>query len=75
MALHKNEKIGGFEKYEIESAFDTLTRAREILANEKKVAAVRIYAEKAKAAAAEVSKQLKLEKSVGKKLSKTYGKK
>ncbi|KKK97116.1 hypothetical protein LCGC14_2656020, partial [marine sediment metagenome] len=37
--------------------------------------AVRIYAKKAEAAAAEVSKQLSLEKTVGKKLSTMYGKK
>ena len=71
----KSEKIGGFDKWEITGAYDTLKEAREILANEKKVAAVRIYAKKAEAAAAEVSKQLSLEKTVGKKLSTMYGKK
>ena len=68
----KSEKIGGFDKWEISSAYDTLKEAREILANKKKVAAVRIYAKKAEAAAAEVSKQLSLEKNVDKKLSKMY---
>ena len=71
----KSEKIGGFDKWEISSAYDTLKEAREILANKKKVAAVRIYAKKAEAAAAEVSKQLSLEKTVDKKLSKMYGEK
>ncbi len=71
----ESEKIGGFDKWEISSAYDTLKEAREILANEKKVAAVRIYAKKAEAAAAEVSKQLSLEKTVGKKLTTMYGKK
>ncbi|KKN37097.1 hypothetical protein LCGC14_0766870 [marine sediment metagenome] len=71
----KSEKIGGFDKWEISSAYDTLKEAREILADEKKVAAVRIYAKQAEAAAAEVSKQLNLEKTVGNKLSKMYGKK
>lgn len=68
----KSEKIGGFDRWEISGAYDTLKEAREILADEKKVAAVRIYAKKAEAAAAEVSKQLSLEKTVGKKLSKMY---
>lgn len=72
--VSKDEKIGGFDKWEISSAYDTLKEAREILANEKKVAAVRIYAKKAEAAAAEVSKQLSLEKTVAKKQSKMYGK-
>lgn len=71
----KSEKIGGFDKWEISSAYDTLKEAREILADKKKVAAVKIYAKKAEAAAAEVSKQLSLEKTVDKKLSHMYGKK
>ena len=36
--MAKDEKIGGFDKWEISSAYDTLKEAREILANEKKVA-------------------------------------
>lgn len=71
----ESEKIGGFDKWEISSAYDTLKEAREILADKKKVAAVKIYAKKAEAAAAEVSKQLSLEKTVGNKLSKMYRKK
>jgi len=73
--MSKEEKIGGFDKWDITSAYDTLKDAREILADEKKVAAVRIYAKKAEAAAAEVSKQLSLEKTVDKKLSKMYKRK
>ncbi len=75
ITVSKSEKIGGFDKWDITSAYDTLKEAREILADEKKVAAVKIYAKKAEAAAAEVSKQLSLEKTVGKKLSQMYGKK
>ena len=71
----KSKKIDGFYKWEISSAYDTLKEAREILADKKKVAAIRIYAKEAEAAAAEVSKQLSLEKAVGKKLSDVYGKK
>lgn len=71
----KSEKIGGFDKWEITSAYNTLKEAREILADKKKVAAVKIYAKEAEAAAAEVSKQLSLEKTVSKGLSKVYGKK
>lgn len=75
VACEKREKIGGFDKWEIESAYDTLTRAREILNDEKKVAAIKIYAKKAQAAAVEVAAQLKLEKTVGKKLNKVFKKK
>ncbi len=71
----KSEKIGGFDKWDIESAFDTLERAREILADDKKVKAIRIYAAKRVKATEEVAAQLKLEKRVGKGLSKMYGKK
>lgn len=71
----KSEKIGGFDKWEISSAFDTLTSAREILKDEKKVAAIRIYAAKRVKATEEVATQLKLEKTVGKRLSKMFGKK
>ena len=73
--MSKEEKIGGIDKWTITSAYNTLKEAREILADEKKVAAIRIYAKQTEAAAAEVSKQLNLEKTVGKKLSKMYGEK
>ena len=72
--MSKEEKIGGFDKWTISNAYDTLKEAREILADKKKVVAVKIYAKKAEAAAAEVSKQLSLEKTVSKKLSDIYGK-
>lgn len=71
--MAKSEKINGFEKYEIENAFDTLTRAREILKDTKKVAAIKIYAKKRVAATKEVAAQLNLEKTVGKKLSSMFG--
>ena len=70
-----SEKIGGFEKYEIENAFDTLTRAKELLKDPKKIAAIKIYAAKRVKATEEVAAQLKLEKTVGKGLSKLYEKK
>ena len=70
--MSKEEKIGGFEKYQIESAFETLERAREILADDKKVAAIKIYAKKRITATAEVAAQLNLEKTVGKKLSNVF---
>ena len=68
VTMAKEEKIGGYDKWEIESCYDTLVKAKEILNDEKKVAAVKIYAKKAGKAAAEVSAELKLEKTVGKKL-------
>ena len=71
----KSEKIGGYDKWEISSAYDTLENAREILADEKKIKAIRIYAAKRAKAAEEVAAQLNLEKTVGKKLSVMYGKK
>lgn len=72
VTMKKPEMIGGFEKYEIENAFDTLTRAQEILKDEKKVAAIRLYAKKKIAATQEVAEQLKLEKVVGDKLSDVF---
>ena len=72
-AMAKSEKIGGFDKWDIENAFDTLTRAREILNDAKKVAAVKLYAKKRATATAEVAAQLNLEATVGKKLSGIYG--
>ncbi len=68
----ESEKIGGFDKWEITSAYDTLEKAREILADDKKVKAVRIYATKRVKATEEVAAQLNLEKTVGKKLTKMY---
>ena len=70
----KEEKIGGFDKWEIESAYRTLIEAKEILNDKKKVAAVKIYAVKAEEAATEVSAELALEKTVGKKLKETFKK-
>lgn len=70
----KEEQIGGFDKWQITSDYDTLTRAREILDDKKKVAAIRIYAKQAQDAAAEVAAQLKIEKTVGKKLKKVFKK-
>ncbi len=74
MATNKSDKIGGFDKWEISSAYDTLERAREILADNKKVAAIRIYDAKRVKATEEVAAQLNLEETVGNKLSKMYKK-
>ena len=75
ITVPKSEKIGGFDKWDITSAFRTLEDAREILADNKKVAAIKIYAKERMVATKEVAAQLNLEKTVGKKLSKMYGKK
>lgn len=69
VAYDKEKKIGGFDEWEVKSCYETLTKAREILNDKKKVAAVRIYAAKAVKAAAEVATELELEKTVGKKLA------
>ena len=71
----ESEKIGGFDKWEITNAYDTLEKAREILADDKKIKAIRIYAAKRVKATEEVAAQLNLEKTVGKKLSAMYDKK
>jgi len=70
----KKEQIGGFDKWEVENAYRTLVEAREILNDEKKTAAVKIYAKKAQEAAAEVSAELKLEKTVSKKMKRMFEK-
>ena len=75
MSTKENEKIGGFDKWEISSAYETLENAKAIMADAKKVAAIRIYAAKRVKATEEVAAQLKLEKRVGKGLSKIYEKK
>ncbi len=68
----KSDKIGGFDKWDITSAFRTLEDAREILADDKKVAAIKIYAKERLVATAEVAAQLDLEKTVKSKLSKVF---
>ena len=70
--VKKSDKIGGFDKWDITSAFRTLEDAREILADDKKVAAIKIYAKERMTATAEVAAQLDLEKSVGNKLTKMF---
>ncbi len=72
--MSKEEKISGFDKWEIESAFRTLTDAKEILADGKKKDAIRIYAAKRVEATKEVADQLKLEKTVSKKLKTAFKK-
>jgi len=73
VSTKKSDKIGGYDKWEISSAFETLENAREILNDDKKVAAIKIYAKKRIAATAEVAAQLALEKGTGEKLSKVFG--
>ena len=70
----KSEKIGGYDKWEISNAFETLENAREILADDKKVKAIRLYAVKRMKATEEVAAELNLEKSVKAKLDKMYKK-
>ncbi len=72
VATKKSDKIGGFDKWDITSAFRTLEDARAILADDKKVAAIKIYAKERIVATAEVAAQLDLEKTVKSKLSKVF---
>ncbi len=74
IATKKKDTIGGFDKWEIESAFDTLVRAKEILGDDKKVDAIRLYADERVKATEEVADQLNLEKTVGKKLKSVFKK-
>jgi hypothetical protein len=73
VSTHKEDTIGGLPKYEVESAFETLTRAREILKDPKKFAAVKIFAKKRIVATQEVAAQLNVEAKVGKKLANIFG--
>ena len=70
--IKKSDKIGGFDKWGIKNDFETLTSAREILDDEKKVKAIKIYAKERIAATAEVAAQLDLEKTVSSKLLKVF---
>ena len=74
MSTKKDEMIGGFNKWEITSAYETLENAKAIMADAKKVKAIRIYAAKRVKATKEVAAQLNLEETVGKKLSEIYEK-
>ncbi len=66
------EKINGFDKWEISSALETLISAREIMKDDKKVAAIqKLIGDKA-AATNEVKRQLDLTKKVSKKMKKVF---
>ena len=70
--MAKDEKIGGFEKYEVRNWLDNLILAQEILDDPKKRAAVKILmADKAKA----VDKVEDLLTKTGARLKKTFGSK
>lgn len=71
LSMAKQEKIGGFEKYEVRNWLDNLISAQETLNDKKKVAAIKILmAEKAKATD-EVEALLS---NTGERLKKTFGK-
>ena len=40
--MAKQEKIGGFDKWDVNGWLDTLIRAQEILGNKKKIDAVKL---------------------------------
>ncbi len=70
--MSKQEKVGGFDKYEVRNWLDNLISAQEVLDDPKKRAAVKIMmAEKAKA----VDKVEDLLTKTGERLNKTFGKK
>lgn len=78
----RNDKIGGFDKYDVEDSVRTLIRAEEIKNNDEKFYAVVLKeVEKTAKAAAEAAAQkqvaaaeVKLRGRVGKKLKEIYGK-
>lgn len=68
----EEEKIGGFDKYEVRRWLDNFIETQEVLGDKKKVAAVKILmAEKSKA----VDKVEDLLAKTGDRLKKTFGKK
>lgn len=67
------EKINGFDKWEISSALSTLIDAKEIMKDAKKVKAIQqLITDKAEATD-EVERELKTVKKVSKKLKKVFG--
>ena len=66
------EKINGIDKWEVNSALTTLIEAREILKDEKKVAAIQQLIDDKADATNEVKRQLNLTKKVSKKLKKVF---
>jgi hypothetical protein len=71
--LKQPEKINGFEKYEVENALETLIRAREILKDKKKVAAIKKIAVDKNEAVDDVMCQLNMEDRVSDKMRGAFG--
>ena len=71
--MAKEKKIGGLDEWDVKNDYDTVVRAREVLGDDKKVAAVKLYAKKRLAAEKEAAAQIDLETSVGGKLSTVFG--
>lgn len=66
----KEEKINGFERYEVEGWLSTVTRARELKADAKKMKAVQKLAAMQVEAAKQKQEQASLEAATTKRLSK-----
>ncbi len=71
-SMAKEEKVGGFDKYEVQRWLDNFIETQEVLADKKKVAAVRILMVKKSRA---VDKVEDLLTKTGDRLKETFGKK
>lgn len=68
--MEGQEKVDGFEKYEVEGWYDTLTRAREIMGDKKKLGAVKKIVSKKRKSVEEL--EMELEGKVEGKLKETF---
>ena len=67
------EKINGMDKWEVQSAVDTLIRAEEIKNDSKLLSAVKRLMEEKVKATSEAAAKLKVEQKTSKKLKKVFG--
>lgn len=70
VAANKEEKIGGFNKWEVSQWLSTLTESEELKRDKKKMAAVLLLAKKKEADTARVASQL--EAKVSKKMKEVF---
>ena len=72
--MMKTEKIGGFDKYDVEDWLRAITKAADIKKEPKKLAAVNTLAATQLAAAQEKKTQVSLETKTGDRLKSAFGK-
>lgn len=70
--MAENEKIGGFDKYEVQRWLDELITTQEVLDDKKKVAAIKVLMAK-KSKAIDKAEDLLVAKT-GERLKETFGK-